>query len=327
MRTGSFTAAKCAKMQSLFHQRRVPRPAAMPTPIPLDQHCLLRIAGPDRTSFLQGQLTQDVAAANDRDTILAGWADAKGRLLALAHLFAWQDAHWLLLPRELGTGMQRRLAMYVLRAKVEISMAPLELLGLVAGRDAPALTGADPGLPAGCLRLRWLGDDRRAVLVGPGESLAAVRRDASPAPDGEAAWTLLDVRDGIPRVLPQTAGQFVPQMVNLDLLGGISFAKGCYVGQEIVARAHYRGRIKRRMYRLAWPGAAPAPGDPVYAADGAAGQVVIAAATGANAECLAVLRMELAAQPLFADEQRRRGLEPLALPYAIPSLEPPSQAG
>lgn len=299
----------------------------MPSVTPLDQHGLLRVSGPDRTSFLQGQLTQDVLAGNERATILAGWADAKGRLLALAHLFAWQEAYWLLLPRDLLPGVQRRLAMYVLRAKVEISAPALEVSGLVLGPDERASAGPGPETPDGCLQLQWLTDPSRAVRVGPAAALKRLPEGAAPAPDGTSTWTLLDIRGGIPSILAATAGQFVPQMVNLDLLGGISFAKGCYVGQEIVARTHYRGRIKRRMYRLAWPGTVPAPGDAVYARDGIAGQVVIAAAAGAGAECLAVLQMERAGQSLFADEQRQRRVERLKLPYAIPDRDAPSADG
>lgn len=285
--------------------------------IPLDDLRLVAVSGAERASFLQGQLTQDVALANPLATSLAGWADAKGRLLYTGHLFtlnqaqdaAQGNAFALLVPAVLADPLVKRLCMYVLRAKVQVTLPALAVLGLAG--DASATVN----LP-GCQNLQLLHEPARRILVGPPAALAA----APGTRQSLATWHLADIRAGIPSVLPPTSGEFVPQMVNLDLLGGISFTKGCYTGQEIVARTKYLGRVKRRMLRFFTLGEPPAPGAPVYARRGAMGQVVNSAPAETGSEFLAVSYLDDLPGPFFLDDANTQLVRRMELPYAVPEL-------
>jgi folate-binding protein YgfZ len=134
-------------------------------------------------------------------------------------------------------------------------------------------------------------------------------------------WRLLDIRAGLPEVGKNTTGEFIPQMVNLDLLDGISFDKGCYIGQEIVARTRYRGRVRRRMLRFSGTGAPMTPGDAVHASRGIAGKIVTAAPLGNASECLAVVHLDAWPGPFFADAGLTRPLTGEPLPYRVPECE------
>lgn len=284
-----------------------------PAAIVLSEHRILRIGGTQRESFLQGQLTQDVARASLSATTMAGWADAKGRLAWAGHLFARDDGLCMLVPAALCDTLARRLQMFVLRAKAEVQVTDLLIVGIDASLALPAL-------PADWQRLTVARDTTRHMLVGPATgdpefhaALAAARSDVG-------RWRLSDVRAGLPEIAPATSAAFVPQMINLDLLDGISFSKGCYTGQEIVARTKYLGRVKRRMLRFAADGVTPAAGEPVFGDRGVVGQVALAATAEAGTEILAVISLEDLSGPLYLDESRQRPLQALPLPYPIPEL-------
>lgn len=271
----------------------------------LDNWRVLAISGEDRTAFLQGQLTQDVTRARADATCLAGHADARGRLLWAGHLFAREDSLCLLVPGTAAEALLRRLRMFVLRARVSVTLTDLGLFG-IPEESAAAL----PQAPDWQL-LRLAADRSRRLGIGP-----AGAPDTTTIP--QAHWRLADIRSGIPAILPETSGEFVPQMVNLDLLDGISFTKGCYTGQEIVARTHYLGRVKRRLLRFSCNGPPLPPGSPLHGARDGVGQVVSAEATATGSEMLAVMQVEEIHAPLYADSGRSIGLERLPLPYAIP---------
>ncbi len=276
--------------------------------VALDDLRVLAVSGADRLSFLQGQLTQDVASARSDHTVMAGWADAKGRLLFAGHLFsteiATEDALALLVPAELAEALLQRLRMYVLRAKVQTMLLDLTVIGLI-GTPAPVVAGQ---------LVQILGEKQRHLLLGPATETQQYRTDASPRSD----WQLADIGAGIPTILSETTGEFVPHMVNLDLQDGISFTKGCYTGQEIVARMQYLGRVKRRMLRFSGATSAPAPGAVLYAERGAVGKVVSSAPTEAGCEFLAVVVLDDLPGPLFLDEGRTRAVRRLDLPYEVP---------
>lgn len=140
-----------------------------------------------------------------------------------------------------------------------------------------------------------------------------------PAPHAyrQPDWRLAGIRAGLPQVYPETHETFVAQMLNLDVLGGVSFEKGCYTGQEIIARTHFRGAIKRRMFRFGSAGAPPAPGTRILAGDQHAGEVVDAAATNAGSELLAVINLTQQDAALELESHRGAILQELPLPYAI----------
>jgi folate-binding protein YgfZ len=259
---------------------------------------LVTVAGPERVRFLQSQLTQDVALAAAGTTCLAGWADPRGRLLWAGHLGLLPDVDGdcfgLVVPAGIAEALVARLRLYVLRAKVTVALAD----ATVAGSD-----------------LALAGDPERALRVGPAGS--------GPVAGDAAAWELADIRAGLPTVEAATSGEFVPQMVNLDLLGGISFTKGCYPGQEIVARTRYLGRVKRRMLRFAVAAPPPAAGAAIHGPRGAAGQVVRAAPAPGGTELLAVVVLDDLAGPLSLDPEGLHPLQRQPLPYAVPEADAP----
>jgi folate-binding protein YgfZ len=152
----------------------------------------------------------------------------------------------------------------------------------------------------------------RADVMAPDLIAPRQARAASTASD----WDVAGIECGIPEVVATSSGEWIPQMLNLDLLGAVSFEKGCYTGQEIVARTQHLGRIKRRLFRYRIPGRAPAPLDGLHVNDVKVGEVVCAAAAGTTAECLAVVGLEARDLPLTLADGRV--CQPAPLPYAVP---------
>ncbi len=247
---------------------------------------LIDIQGEEAASFMQGQFCNDVRDVSDTHSQLNGHCTAKGRLLASFRLFRHDGHYYLRLPAALSDTLSKRLRMYVLRAKVSIAAAPDTWVGFgFAGPDADRAlhaalgavpTQADAVLAAkGAIVLRVPGPQPRYEIFG--ESAAMQSLWSTLATDahsvGARIWSLLDIRSGLATILPQTAEAFVPQMVNLQQVGGVSFTKGCYPGQEVVARMQYLGKLKRRMYRahIATENA-PQPGAALYTAHAETGQ-------------------------------------------------------
>jgi len=258
---------------------------------------LIRAVGPDAETFLQGQLTNDVRELSDGHTQLAGHCSPKGRMLASFRVLRLDDTYYLQLPRVALPSALKRLRMFVLRAKVTLEDASDSLVCIgLAGACAPALLGRQVGeLPqtdhgmtrSGALTvIRIPGPGPRFEILGPVEAMRplwqALAEQATPM-DG-SYWNLLDIRAGLPSVYPETADAFVPQMTNMQLVDGVSFTKGCYTGQEVVARMQYLGKLKRRMYYAEVDSATPPkPGDELHApgstSEQASGRVVDAQAT------------------------------------------------
>ncbi|EJO32668.1 CAF17-like 4Fe-4S cluster assembly/insertion protein YgfZ [Achromobacter marplatensis] len=242
------------------------RPEGCAQCAPLEDFVVFSASGADALTFLHGQLTQDVTGLPADAARLAGYCTAKGRLLAT--MVMWRaapgadDAPQLygLVRQDLSQALIKRLSMFVLRAKVKLAPAPLHVAGVQAtAEDAAALeavTGALPraawqraDLPSGTwiaapsadgrLRWWWIASDEQLNEAAP---LAAVL-GLAPA----SQWQVADLAAGIPWIATATQDVFIPQTVNLELIQGVSFTKGCYPGQEVVARSHYRGTVKRRM--------------------------------------------------------------------------------
>jgi len=241
----------------------------------LNRYGLLAVTGADARDFLHAQLTNDIEHLDAAQAALAGWCSAKGRLLATFLVIPSGDGFLLQLARDLAAPVAKRLAMFVLRSKAKVSDVS----------DAWAQFGlwdADFRQPevaweGNRVRVR-VGERRYVELVPAGESAEAANA-------GEAQWTLQEIRAGRPLISAATQDQFVPQMVNFEQLGGVDFKKGCYPGQEIVARAQYRGQVKRRLVHARAPaGASLAPGQEFNG-----GTVVDVAPTENGAEVLAVM--------------------------------------
>ena len=217
--------------------------------VPLTHWGVIRARGEDAPTFLHSQLTNDFSLMGLSEARLAGYCSAKGRLLA--SFVAWKAAHdevLLACHASVLASTLKRLSMFVLRSRCKLSDASTEvkLFGL-AGPSAHAMAGNAPV---------WSKSDVAGASVIRLPDAAGLQRALWAAPMGAPAcpaisldaWRWLEVQSGVPVIEAATAEQFVPQMLNFELVGGVNFQKGCYPGQEIVARAHYRGTIKRRMF-------------------------------------------------------------------------------
>jgi folate-binding protein YgfZ len=285
---------------------------------------LIRAQGPDAASFLHGQLTQDVTHLDAGHARLAGYCSAKGRLLATFVVWRANDGDILLAcSADLLPAVLKRLSMFVLRAQCKLSDATRELqLHGLAGAAADAFLGASVAAEFwACGRLGAASVIRLPSADGTSRYLWAAA-DAPPLPGMSLdAWRWLEVRSGVARVVAATAEQFVPQMLNLELLGGVNFQKGCYPGQEVVARSQYRGTLKRRTY-LMHSDAALAPGLEVFHSadpDQPAGMVVLAASLpgGRHAALVELKISALQAGELHAGQAGGALLRPTPLPYPL----------
>lgn len=224
---------------------------------------LLEIGGADAVNFLQGQVTNDVKLLSGNNAHFTGYCTPKGRLLALFLAFSHYDHVHLQLNRDLLQPIMKRLKMYVMRSKVDIKDVSETIIkfGINGPNAAEYLTPFFSLIPTQEYELVSL--ENGAILKLPtiaGHARFQIFTDSINAPIifnalkakcqlvGKPCWDWLDIQTGIPDVLPKTQEQFVPQMLNLDILNGINFKKGCYTGQEIVARTHYLGKVKRRTY-------------------------------------------------------------------------------
>jgi tRNA-modifying protein YgfZ len=291
---------------------------------------VIRAAGVEARKFLHSQLTQDFEQLSPDHARLAGYCSAKGRLLAT--FVAWQrgpDEVLLACSADLLATTLKRLSMFVLRARCKLSDASAEvpLWGLAGGSALCVLGDAVPAAAwgrgvVGAADVIRLPDAPAVQALVPRFLWAGEPPPALP-PLAASVWQWLEVMSGVARVVGATVEQFVPQMVNLDLVGGVSFQKGCYPGQEVVARSHYRGTIKRRS-NIVLGTQAMHPGQEIFSSDDPAqpaGMVVLAGSLdGARHAALAELKLaSLAAATLHVDSANGPLLTPAPLPYALPA--------
>lgn len=305
--------------------------------VPLTHLGLIAATGEEAASFLHNQLTNDVQSLGLSEARLAGYCTPKGRLLATMLIWRSADAILLQLPREIQAAVQKRLQMFILRAKARlIDVSDSQVAIGLAGPDvAVALAPWFPEVPAvaygvahqeagtlirlpdtgGAPRFQWI-----AALETARQAWPQLSRSLRPA--ATAAWRALDIQAAIPLVVQATQEQFVPQMINFEVLGGVNFRKGCYPGQEIVARSQYLGKLKRRMYPAQVATTGVLAGTEVFASsdpDQPCGQVVNAEASGERTLCLVELKTAVLEQ---GDEIRLGSssgpvLEIGTLPYAL----------
>jgi tRNA-modifying protein YgfZ len=274
---------------------------------------VLRFAGPDSLSFLQGQVTNDTRRLAENRSLLAAFLSPQGRVLALMQLLPHSSGIIAILPRELVSPTMEALRKFVLRAKVKIEDAG-ELLSVAGVHGSNRLQPEKDGYleKDGIGVAAVNGDPGRYWVIGAAEKLAEHGVDAAPSDVErvEQAWRLADIRAGLPQIYLATREAFVAQMLNLDLLDGISFSKGCYTGQEIIARTQHLGRIKRRLYRLQLPLGEWSVGQALRLKDGRAGRLTEVIRNTDGYEALAVLNMD--ASTGAADGNPRDGESALA---------------
>ncbi|MGC3980734.1 MAG: hypothetical protein QM808_05690 [Steroidobacteraceae bacterium] len=286
---------------------------------PLHSLAAIKFTGPDARSFLQGQLSNDLDLLTQEQSLLASCNSAQGRVQAILRLIERDDGILAVLPRTMVDTTLTRLRKYVLRAKVTIEDA----------RDSIQISWADTAdisdkkLPAPSSPSQHQQLDALSVLRWPdttSERWLVLQSGLTPdvKQGADQDWLLADIRAGLPQVLPETHESFVAQMLNLDALNGISFNKGCYTGQEIIARAHFRGTVKRRMFHFQAACEAPPPGTRILTGGESAGEVVMATPTLGGCELLAVISLAHRAAPLTL-ESGNTPLETLTLPYQLPA--------
>jgi folate-binding protein YgfZ len=271
----------------------------------LSPNALIAVTGDDAAAFLHNQFTNDVEALLPGQAQWNGWCTPKGRLLATFALVNTGAGLMLMLPAPIAEAVIKRLKMFVLRSKVKIEdvSSSVARFGVYGTTQPPA---------AGACRL----GDKRWLVIG------------AEAPEGRRGtfedWERSLIADGIPTVVAATQEAFVPQMANFELIGGVSFKKGCYPGQEIVARTHYRGGLKRRMVRAHGEGAAPAPGESVFSTsfgEQVAGIIANAApASDGGFDALVVAQLEsIANADLHLRSLDGPALSLFPLPYPLPA--------
>ena len=219
----------------------------------LARHGLIAVRGEDVRPFLHAQLTNDIEHLDAGHARLAGWCSPKGRLLASFLAVPVADGVLLQVARDLAPAVAKRLAMFVLRAKVKVAdeSDAWHQYGTWGAGAAARLAAAGLPVPSGALACAATDDALVVTMAGDRYLVLSRRPQPSLAGDGTPDdWALAEIRDGRPFITQATQDQFVPQMANLELVGGVDFRKGCYPGQEIVARTQYRGILKRRMYRI-----------------------------------------------------------------------------
>lgn len=299
----------------------------------LSQLGVIAFRGGETATFLQGQLTNDIHALHADSAQWNGYCSPKGRLLGNFLMWRQGEDYCLQLAGDILAGVLKRLSMFILRAKVQARDASDETVRLVvAGPQALAAVGAAMGTVPDTTMRAVSGDAGQTIRVGADKFVLSVAPERAAAvwqvlrqsatPVGAPVWDWLRLNAGIPMIVAATQEQFVPQMVNLEVIGGVSFQKGCYPGQEIVARSQYLGKLKRRMF-LAHVEAEAAPGDSLYSADiegQATGTVVNAApAPTGGFDVLAVAQVESAnTQTLHLKASDGAALTLKPLPYALP---------
>jgi len=306
----------------------------------VDSLGLIAVSGDDAATFLHTQLTNDVEHLGTGEARLAAYCSPKGRLQASFLTWRTADTVYLQLARDVQPALQKRLSMFVMRAKAKLAyasegMVTLGLGGAGAEAALQRITGLMPGGPYGKVdtdagtvirvadafdfpRFLWITSEAQAR-----SAIDALRAELTLG--GDQAWSLSSIHAGVPLITHATVDQFVPQMVNFELLGGVNFKKGCYPGQEIVARSQYLGKLKRRT-ALATIAAAAKAGDEVFAEDDPGqpcGMIVNAAENGAGGtDVLVELKLAvLGGSAVHLGAVNGAALSFLTMPYPLDAIE------
>lgn len=297
---------------------------------------LIRVQGDDAAEFLQNQLTNDISLVTENKAQLSAWCNPKGRVIVTFLINQYAGAYYLSLSADLVEPVLKKLRMYVLRSKVELE----DVTGKVVhfGTAGSHLEEdwdhcCDGELPqedydvatvmGDISMVKLPGGVARYKVFGPVDSSIRLwnKLNVRAAPVSGGSWEYLNIAAGLPMVTAASSEAWIPQMLNLQLIGGVSFKKGCFPGQEVVARLKYLGKNKRRVYRLHFAtDQAPAVGELVVTngADGEVGKILNAVRNPeGKVEALAVLRIDLASQPLFLGAVDGPAGKVLELPFAV----------
>jgi folate-binding protein YgfZ len=275
---------------------------------------ILRFSGADTLSFLQGQVSNDTERLAANKCVLAAYSSPQGRVLALIYLVPHSSGVLAILPSEILLPTLERMRKFVMRAKVTIENAGDSLMVAGGFAELPAAGSAyreQDGIGTAAVSH----DGQRHWLVAAPAKLAPIT--AIDTQRFTRRWRLADIRAGLPQIYAATSETFVAQMLNLDLLDGISFTKGCYTGQEIIARTQHLGRIKRRLFRLELPAGDWQVGQALHLTDGRQGRLTEVIDCGGHSEALAVLNVEPTSAAPSDHAEILVNARELALPYKL----------
>ena len=299
---------------------------------------LIAVYGEDARHFLQNQLTNDINKVSESLSQLNGYCNPKGRLFTLFHVFQRDETFYLQLPRELIEPMLKRLRMFVLNSKVTLEDASDSLIRIAyaSPKADEELTNIIDSLPTddyastfndevSVIKLPGTPSHARFEFIGETEAIKKIweQLDVHATPIGFPAWQLLDVMSAQPQVTLATSEEFVPQMLNLDVIDGVSFKKGCYPGQEIVARVKYLGKIKRRMYlAFSETDITPQVGDALYRdkdQEAASAGMVVSSTAGPDNGYYLLCSLETAHanDTLFTDKALSSPIKLMEMPYTV----------
>ncbi len=304
--------------------------------VPLLHLGTIRSVGPDSAVFLHNLVSNEVKKLEADAAEWNSFNSPKGRMIASFLMWPEPEGHALMVSADILPAFLKKFSMYVLRSKVKLSDASTDiaLIGVTGPAAAAAVQAAGAELPPAAMKQTVLAAGLRCIRLGENRFVLAVPADSAPAAydavlaagavrAGTAAWQLTMIRAGLPLITAPTQEEFVAQMLNYELIGGVNFHKGCYPGQEIVARTQYLGKLKKRTYRVAVPAGVDAqPGMDLYAPDfgeQSAGKLVnVAPAADGGSEALAVIQSSSAeAGELHLGGLDGARLRVLDLPYAL----------
>ena len=227
---------------------------------------VISVNGDDSLKFLQGQLTNDISLVTLTQSVHAGFCNPKGRLLAFFHIVKYLDNYLLFVPKSIAESITKKLSMYILRSDVKLDLDPDKLMyfGLSTNNQDGQLDLLN-NLPKNEMEsineeslivIKLHSDGLRVIIVGDKKKCIDFIGNNSNELEkvGFNDWVTHNIKSGIPNIFHKTQETFIPQSINLDIINAINFKKGCYTGQEIVARTHYLGKPKRRMYKASFQG-------------------------------------------------------------------------
>ena len=300
---------------------------------PLTDFAILGISGPDTYKFLQGQVTCDVSQISTDSSRLGAHCNPKGRMISNFLACGLSGDHiGLRLHKDVLPALQQSLGKYIVFSKAKLAdhSNDYHVVGIL-GENADNILTPYLGIALSATNQAITTTAGTFICLAPNriecwltaDQLAALQQQLGEqlTPAQQNDWLMAAIRAGIGEVYPQTQGEWIPQMLNYQLaeVNGVSFSKGCYTGQEIVARMQYLGKLKRHMYRFQAP-ACPQPGAPLYSKDSnqSIGEIVMASQVGSDIECLAsVTAAAVTANNIYLDEAHTQQLVNLPLPYAL----------
>ncbi|MBE9568497.1 MAG: folate-binding protein YgfZ [Proteobacteria bacterium] len=305
----------------------------------LSHYSQVVIAGDDAVSFMQGQFTNDVALVDEDNSQLSAFCNNKGRMLANFRLFKHQQNYFISLKSDLVESSIEHLQNYVLRAHVAIQDVSEQLIHLgVSGKNAVSLLSPfiedikqdidsvshSDNYIAICVASAQGDTPRYEIFCSPDDAKDLWQK-LSPQVEvvDPSSWEYLNIQAGLPFIDSKTSGEFVPQMVNMELLNGVSFTKGCYTGQEIVARMHYLGKLKKRCFKINIDTEKrPHAGDTLFAENARAGQntgIIIQAEKNPDSgyDALAVIQIADSEAKLFLGDAEGPAVAVKELPYSF----------